>query len=998
MATRVIEPTKYVRSYTDFRGVDFSSDQVLVKPNRLPFAINVYKDYKSSQGQALETFPGFDKAVILPENEKVYKLFPFKYNGENEVILIHAGTKLYVWDNYPYTMNIVKQNAPHILSVENGSLQYSFALDTKGAIISKVELIKHNTTEVIVCNENVVIGAEIKTFATLNTVNNVTTVTLQPQVIWSGETDNYALAEGDKIIVYYYEKILSGADAIYNEMNDAQSSFFVYNKVQADGTNLPVCYINDGANYLKVYYNIMTSRIVCERVYGYVPTTYINRIPHMELNLASEGTQLEQVNILNTDFSNTFISPTRRCYTLSTKLTSTTNLNTITQTLTGDPANGLKHKIKIEYALGGTLSNAYDVFELTSSLFGKDSSGNTLSQTLYIPIETTDTAQTVLDKLGTALMGDTLITTYFKILPNAGYLEIEAIDNYNIASVYQLSESNLDDDITVKVYGIEKTIGTDYTYDKTNGKIIFIPSFSWNASNTELTISGIPTAPEDNSQEAGYAGIEITAKRALNEYSLISKCTINTVYDNRAFFSGNPEHPNTVYYSMLNDPSYIGEYCFFEDGKGQEKITGMMQVADTLMVLKEDTLNESAFYYHRGIDTNNEIMPRTYTTAGGLSNLGCIGGFTNFMDDPVFVSRLGIEAIGQLSERLERAIEHRSSMIDGQFTNESAGLNSCILEEWNGYLIALIGGKMYLADSRQTYQDNLGNKQYEWYYIEGVGVYDGQFKAHYWKESIPEEWKNPISNYTYDDLTKTINYDGKVLQLINSQTILVNGKLANRNNEEIKHTGTLISDINGNNYVFSIPYIEYFDGENALYYIVEEKDFYTGGTFKKALSITSYKDNLIFGTENGVVCAFHFDKRSEGIIANKYYSFDGRIITSGVATVFDNCGAPHMLKTTAKKSLVVKCKTLSHSEMKIKVRTNDGNFRIVGNIKNGYFTFDDIDFSDMTFNLNEQNTFVVNERMKKWVEKQIFIYSDTLMRPFSLYHILYSYYIVGKVK
>ena len=63
---RIQPPKVYNRIYQNFAGVDFSSDHTLVKPYRMPYAVNVYKDYKSSQEQAIETFPGFEKVFRLP--------------------------------------------------------------------------------------------------------------------------------------------------------------------------------------------------------------------------------------------------------------------------------------------------------------------------------------------------------------------------------------------------------------------------------------------------------------------------------------------------------------------------------------------------------------------------------------------------------------------------------------------------------------------------------------------------------------------------------------------------------------------------------------------------------------------------------------------------------------------------------------------------------------------------------------------------------------------
>ena len=100
----------YNRYYGNFRGVDFSSDHTQVNEQRLAYAVNMYRDYQSGQGQALETVAGFRKRVALPEEDNVYGIFNISIRDEeNNVVtkvLIHSGNKLYLWYNYPNTINV----------------------------------------------------------------------------------------------------------------------------------------------------------------------------------------------------------------------------------------------------------------------------------------------------------------------------------------------------------------------------------------------------------------------------------------------------------------------------------------------------------------------------------------------------------------------------------------------------------------------------------------------------------------------------------------------------------------------------------------------------------------------------------------------------------------------------------------------------------------------------------------------------------------------------
>lgn len=93
------------RTYSNFRGVDFANDPSLVLLSRSPDALNVWKNYKDTQGSCIETRPGYRELAN----------FMSKINGiyfYNDKALIHAGTNLFLWENFPDTPTetILKNN------------------------------------------------------------------------------------------------------------------------------------------------------------------------------------------------------------------------------------------------------------------------------------------------------------------------------------------------------------------------------------------------------------------------------------------------------------------------------------------------------------------------------------------------------------------------------------------------------------------------------------------------------------------------------------------------------------------------------------------------------------------------------------------------------------------------------------------------------------------------------------------------------------------------
>lgn len=583
-------------------------------------------------------------------------------------------------------------------------------------------------------------------------------------------------------------------------------------------------------------------------------------------------------------------------------------------------------------------------------------------------------------------------TTYIGRLPSGGGKEYEQANfaspyfkNTFVADgeskEYQLSEGDIDGISAITVHG--ESIDTEtVSVDLTTGVITFAEA---------------PSTPESAGYPEGEATVEIEVEKARGIEN-ITGCTISTIFDNRVFLSGNPAYPNHIFWCGINnktgyvDPTYWGLVNFQQDGVDNAPITGMIPIANTLAVLKSDTQQDGSVFYHTRQETSKDAVPVVYPSARSSNGIGCLGACANFLDDPVYISRLGL-----VSARNSRAIEHRSSLIDGKLV--SLDLKNAVMEEWNGYLVLLVDGKIFLADSRQRYTHPSGVKQYEWYYLEDIGCYDGQYLEYRYSE------------YLYEELIgKTITDNGTDYQLELANAVYnentgdyddLRGQTVNPSNED----GS--SNLNVHSSYVGVV-IDGIEQSVKVYYIIKDgkalscdtKENYIGGTFKKANYIKVIDDNLFFGTENGDVCMFNFDKRDRktGMIDPHWYSFNGRTIFSGCATKMDCCGIPHLTKNTVKKSTVIKTKSFRDSAAKIKVRTNKKPYNQIARINNSVFSFDSIDFENLTFNTEDKTLFAIKEKEKQWVEKQYFIYTDEFRKPFALYYISYRYTIIGRLK
>jgi hypothetical protein len=270
-----------------------------------------------------------------------------------------------------------------------------------------------------------------------------------------------------------------------------------------------------------------------------------------------------------------------------------------------------------------------------------------------------------------------------------------------------------------------------------------------------------------------------------------------------------------------------------------------------------------------------------------------------------------------------------------------------------------------MADSRQRFTHTTGVPQYEWYYLEDIGIYSGQH----------QKWVYAT------EADGIVGYGGTI-----------HPTLAGKIVAEGVNISAMPDDKQGISFTL--------DDKGAPQYIVKTTGEQTGGTFHPATIIREINGNLWFGTDNGYICSFNFDKRNEyGEIPPEFYTFNGRTIFCGCATKMDCCGIPHLTKSTVKKSTVIKTKTLLASVAKVKVRTNRQPYTQVGRIGSATLDFNSLDFSDFSFETIDHTLHAVKgDKDKKWVEKQYFIYSDEYMKPFALYYIAFRYTVAGRYK
>ena len=320
---------------------------------------------------------------------------------------------------------------------------------------------------------------------------------------------------------------------------------------------------------------------------------------------------------------------------------------------------------------------------------------------------------------------------------------------------FYLDSQSIDTDFA-PIVQVNGSVVSNYTVDYTGGIISF---------------TSAPAAPSTDGQD----NVTVEFKKTISGYKdRINKCTLLQVFDNRVFFSGNKDFPNVIWHCSLNDPSYCSDLDYYNEGLDSAQVKGFAAGNNVLWVFKEPSQANTAVFYHTPtIDADyGKIYPNTHSSIA----TGCVGKAINFNDDIVFFSDRGMEGInGDITT--EQFIAHRSSMVDRKLIAEE-NYQNMILEEWEGYLIAFVNDKAYLADSRATFT-NENHIEYEWFYwdmgkeitcakvyngILYLGTEDGVYSLTDNESNVESWWTTPLDKFKYPQRLKTSNKRGCVVE------------------------------------------------------------------------------------------------------------------------------------------------------------------------------------------------------------------------------------------
>jgi len=483
----------------------------------------------------------------------------------------------------------------------------------------------------------------------------------------------------------------------------------------------------------------------------------------------------------------------------------------------------------------------------------------------------------------------------------------------------------------------------------------------------------------------------------------IFSCRCAAAFDGRIFLTGSDKAPGVVFYSQRdrtgrNRPDYFGICNYMRDGTGTVGNAAIAASADTLYVYKGGICEEGAVFCHKGQDAGSDLLPRIYPSVSGVTGAYCVGCACNFSDDPVFLTPAGLEATRTAAVTAERALLHRSGRVDARLTAEV--LEKARMIEWQGYLLLLCpGGHVYMADSRRLTAADSGGREYEWFYLEGVGSYTGDSTVYHYASALPEGVVSlalaadgtPVTLSDEPDGLPFGDYDlyrenaAKLLSCTLTATL--------ENGSEREMTGVCLTEKDEN-------------GADVCRLLTETEEK-CSGVFHAATAGCAVGDRLLLGTAAGDILSANTDLRTtlalpDGTklrrIPRAAYSICGHRYLCAAVTAADCGGMPHMTKNTRRDGTVIDTKALPGSRIRVRVRTDREDWKEAGVYTDGTLDFADLDLGAAVMATGGLAQAVMRERTRRFACKQYAFYSDEYRRPFGLGQVSYRFTVAGRIK
>lgn len=329
----------------------------------------------------------------------------------------------------------------------------------------------------------------------------------------------------------------------------------------------------------------------------------------------------------------------------------------------------------------------------------------------------------------------------------------ESFSSDGVATAYQITKQYLPDGITpitlsanlfkAYLYGVEKTEGTDFTFNRT----------TWVA-----TFGVAPILGTDNLE------IQLEADLLMDE-TLITKCTMAIEYggknDSRVMITGHPLFPHRVRFCAVYDPTYWPDDADFGVGSNALGIKGWGKMNDYLVTYKQPGDDTAQWYSEIDIDSAGKV---SFPTFGLNEEFGCVANRTVHpaQDGLIALSDKGVVwtwpsvVKGQANCRMiSRNINGRNGIAEGLLDNTKSDMALAHAEVYNNKYILFVKDKVWVLDLDYS---RLADEIYCWYPYTGLYGSSGTFlirndRLYMGNKAIGILYKSQLAedDYTYND-------------------------------------------------------------------------------------------------------------------------------------------------------------------------------------------------------------------------------------------------------
>lgn len=281
---------------------------------------------------------------------------------------------------------------------------------------------------------------------------------------------------------------------------------------------------------------------------------------------------------------------------------------------------------------------------------------------------------------------------------------------------YQLDATNITAVEKVEILNNQgewetKSLITDLTIDLVEGQVIF---------NEPV---GLPVVDDRDNVRIKY---KITSPE---NKSQVNKCSIMSVYgyagaNNRIFLTGNPDYPNIVMYSHIEDITYIPVENVIKTGLEAVPITGLIRLLNGHLAALKDISDTDSTLFEIGYGTYNSI--EAFPLVGSSKGEGNISQFAHdtLINEPLILTQNGIFSVNTATLTDDIYVYHKSYYIDNKLRQEKNLSNAIGVVNDGKYYLA-INDHVYVADSRfksTNSNSKYSNYQYEWFYWTNLPV------------------------------------------------------------------------------------------------------------------------------------------------------------------------------------------------------------------------------------------------------------------------------------